>query len=108
MGLFRLLMFYVIGQLRGGDHAARWLGVKVGQDCRIYSRHFGSEPWLVTIGSRVTVTWGVLFVTHDGSTWLIRDDRGRRYRYARIEVGDDVFIGLNSILLPGVRVGNRV
>lgn len=101
-------MFYLIGQLRGRDNAARWLGVKVGTGCRIYTRNFGSEPWLITIGDRVTVTSGVQFLTHDGSTWLTRDAKGRRYRYARIQVGSDAFIGVNAILLPGVRVGSRV
>jgi acetyltransferase-like isoleucine patch superfamily enzyme len=95
-------------QLRGGVYATRRLGVKVGEGCRIYTHHFGTEPWLISIGDRVTVTAGVKFITHDGSTWLMRDEKGRRYRYARIEVGNDVFIGLDSILMPGVRIGSRV
>jgi acetyltransferase-like isoleucine patch superfamily enzyme len=96
-----------IQRTRGGTGVARAMGVKVGEGCRIYTRNFNGEPWLVTIGDRVTVTAGVSFITHDGATWLIRDDKGRRYRFAPIEVGNDVFIGLNSILLPGVKVGDR-
>jgi len=102
------LGWFVWKQLRGGAYASRRLGVKVGEDCRIYTHHFGTEPWLVSIGDRVTVTSGVKFITHDGSTWLMRDEKGRRFRYAPIEIGHDVFIGVNSILLPGVRIGNRV
>jgi tetrahydrodipicolinate N-succinyltransferase len=56
----------------------------------------------------VTVTSGVQFITHDGATWLLRDEKGRRHRLAPIEIGNDVFIGVNSIILPGVRIGNRV
>lgn len=91
-----------------GVLAARRLGVRVGAGCRIYSRMFGSEPWLIEIGDSVTVTSGVRFLTHDGSGWLVRDDRGRRYRYGRIVVGNRVFIGVNSIIMPGVRIGDRV
>ncbi|MBL9202945.1 MAG: acyltransferase [Opitutaceae bacterium] len=69
---------------------------------------FGTEPWLVTIGDHVTIAGGVSFLTHDGATWLARDGAGRRFRYARIEVGSRVFIGANAVLLPGVRVGSRV
>jgi acetyltransferase-like isoleucine patch superfamily enzyme len=98
----------IIASLIGGDRASRWLGVKVGQGCRICPCNFGTEPWLVSIGDRVTVAPGVAFLTHDGSTWLFRDARGRRYKYARIDVGSDVFIGLNAILMPGVKVGSRV
>jgi acetyltransferase-like isoleucine patch superfamily enzyme len=95
-----------IQHTRGSVAVARAMGVNIGEGCRIYTRNFG-DAWLVTIGNRVTVTAGVMFITHDGSTWLIRDEKGRRYRFAPIEVGDDVFIGVNAILLPGVRVGNR-
>lgn len=95
--------------LRGGVKNARRLGVTVGRDCRIYTSKFGTEPFLITIGDRVTVTSGVVFLTHDGSTWLVRDESGHRYqRYAPISIGNDVFVGVNSIIMPGVNIGNRV
>lgn len=106
--LYRVFVFNFIRWSRGGPAAARYLGVTVGEGCRIYSKSFGSEPWLVRIGDRVTVTAGVVFITHDGSGWLVRDEKGRRFRYAPVWIGDDVFIGVNSILMPGVRIGNRV
>lgn len=95
-------------RLLGGVRVTRWMGVSVGSGCRIYTGNFGSEPWLIEIGDRVTVTGGVSFITHDGATWLARDERGRRYHYARIRVGSDVFIGLNAIIMPGVDIGDRV
>ncbi len=102
------LVWRVCAKMFGGDRASRLIGVQVGQGCRICPCGFGSEPWLISMGDRVTVAPGVSFVTHDGSTWLFRDARGRRFRYARIHVGNDVFIGVNAILMPGVRLGNRV
>lgn len=102
------IKFESIRFFRGGVAAARYIGVGVGKECRILTRNFDTEPWLVSIGDRVTVTDGVTFLTHDGSTWLIRDQQGRRFRYARILIGDDVFIGMNTILLPGVQIGSRV
>jgi acetyltransferase-like isoleucine patch superfamily enzyme len=91
----------------GGARAARRTGAVIGEGCRILSFRVSGEPWLVTVGDRVTITQGVHLVTHDGSGWLVRDDRGRRLRYAGIAIGDDVFIGVGSILLPGVRIGDR-
>src|SRR5579871_4043371 len=40
----------------------RRLGVSIGSDCDILTsiQHFGTEPWLIALGSRVTVTEGVL------------------------------------------------
>jgi acetyltransferase-like isoleucine patch superfamily enzyme len=98
----------VLYALKGSIYAARARGVKVGEGCRLYSLNFGGEPWLISIGDRVTITGGVQFVTHDGASWLLRDGKGRRHRYAPIEIGSDVFIGASSIILPGVSIGNRV
>lgn len=106
--MLNTLLWYVLKRVSGGDRATRWLGVKVGNGCRIYTHHFGTEPWLISIGDRVTVTAGVKFLTHDGTTWLMRDEKGRRYRYAPIQVGSDVFIGVDALIMPGVRIGNRV
>ncbi len=108
VSLARHVRFELTRLLGGGTAAARQLGVRVGEGCRIYSRNFGSEPWLIEIGDRVTITGGVNIITHDGSGWLIRDEAGRRFRYARVRIGSDVFIGVGSILLPGVSIGDRV
>lgn len=104
MGKFKFLL---LERILGKVNALRRLGVKIGEGCRIYSDYFGTEPWLVSVGNRVTLATGVKFITHDGATWLVRDGKGRRYRYAPITIADDVFVGENSILLAGVSVGNR-
>ena len=100
------LLFY--RHLFGLIAYARRTGVKVGSNCRIYTTNFGSEPFLITIGNHVTITAGVTFITHDGSGWLFRDEKGRRYFYAPIEIGNNVFIGVNSIILPGVKIESNV
>jgi acetyltransferase-like isoleucine patch superfamily enzyme len=82
--------------------------VTIGRECRILEFIDATEPWTVSIGDRVTVTAGVRFITHDGSGYHVRDERGRRYRYAGIDVGSDVFIGAGTIILPGVRIGDGV
>ncbi|MDT9593573.1 acyltransferase [Nocardioides zeae] len=98
----------LITRTKGHEEAARALGVSIGTGCRILSPVATTEPWLVRIGDRVTVSSGVRLVTHDGSGWLVRDHRGRRYRYAPISIGDDVFIGAGATILPGVKIGDRV
>ncbi|WP_437395702.1 acyltransferase [Flagellimonas lutimaris] len=87
---------------------ARHLGVEVGENCRIISSpKFGSEPWLIKIGNKVTITSGVRIITHDGATWLVEDEKGRREFFARVEIGNNVFVGLNSIIMPGVKIENN-
>lgn len=94
--------------LKGGVNYAKYKGVTVGQNCRIYTTTFGTEPFLISIGDNVTITSGVKFITHDGSTILMRDKKGRRFFYAPIEIGNNVFIGTNSIIMPGVKIEDRV
>jgi hypothetical protein len=102
-------MFLRLLALLGKNESyARRLGVTVGTGCRILTRYFGSEPFLIEIGDRVTLSRDVMFLNHDGSTWLMRDERGRRQQFGRIRVGSDVFIGARTILLPGVEIGDRV
>lgn len=105
--LWKAVVVRLIVIRRGGAAAARWMGVQVGEDSRILSHLFGSEPWLVSIGDRVTLSSGVRILTHDGVGWLFRNSDGRRYRYARVSIGDDVFVGIGSIIMPGVRIGDR-
>ena len=51
---------------------------------------------------------GVRFITHDGGTLLFRDRVPDLEITKPIKVGDNVYIGNNVILLPGVTVGNNV
>lgn len=91
-----------------GVDYARWKGVKVGSNCRILIRSFGSEPFLIEIGNDVTLSSNVRLITHDGATWLIRDESGRRFHYAPIKIGSSVFVGAGSIVMPGVEIGSNV
>lgn len=106
-GLSARLRYRFIKSLRGATAASRAFGVTIGEDCRILSNIVTTEPWLIEVGDRVTVSTSVRFVTHDGTGWLVRDDRGRRYRYAPIKVGSDVFIGVGATVMPGVEIGDR-
>lgn len=107
--LLRKFIDFAVYFIEGSVKYARRKGVTVGNDCRIYIKEWGSEPFLITIGDRVTITSGVRLVTHDGSTWLVRDENNNRYqKYAPITIGSNVFIGLNSIVMPGVTIGDNV
>lgn len=106
--IYRVLVTLIKKILLSPVDYARNLGVTVGEDCRILISSFGSEPWLISIGNKVTITSGVKLLTHDGATWLINDSMGRREHFAKIDIGDDVFIGSNAIIMPGVKIDNYV
>lgn len=87
----------------------KYLGIKFGKDVRIlHFPRWGSEPFLIEIGDSVTITRGVSFVNHDGGVALFRKEHPNLNYYGRIKIGNNVFIGINSIILPGVTVGDNV
>lgn len=106
MADWNFLRYRLLKILKGDEYASRDAGVTIGVGCRIYSNLAASEPWLVSVGDRTTVSVGVTVLTHDGTGWLYSDDQGRRYRYAPVAIGDDCFIGARAMLMPGVRIGS--
>lgn len=86
---------------------ARDKGVKIGKDCWIATRYFGSEPYLVTIGNSVQITANVRFFTHGGG-WLLREEQPDFDCFGKINIGNNVYIGSCSLIMPGVSIGNNV
>ena len=81
-------------------------GVRIGEGCELYTTAFSTEPYLVELGNRVGISGGVQFLTHDASVWLIRPDRPNAQVLGPIRVGDNTYIGENSLILPGTTIGN--
>jgi len=89
---------------------ARSIGVRIGRGCHFYAADagmFGSDPYLITIGDNVHITRGVLFITHDGGTLILRREVPDLELTEPISIGSDVYIGVNAIILAGVTIGNR-
>lgn len=89
---------------------AKRIGVKIGNNCKLNgSPNWGSEPYLISLGDHTEVSFDCAFITHDGATWGFRNQE--RYkgviRFGRIRVGDNVFIGARSVILPGVTIGDN-
>ena len=79
-------------------------GVKIGDNVDIIDTlidwNFG---FLCSIGNNVTLT-GVRILTHDASTKKLLGYS----KIGKVEIGDNVFVGKGSIILPNVRIGNNV
>ncbi len=68
---------------------------------------FGSEPYLITLGNNVAIAAGARFITHDPVAWLMRDKYPDIDAVAPITVGDNVIVGTNAIILPGVTINGN-
>lgn len=79
-------------------------GATIGENVYIGTRKIDmGHAFLIEIGNRVTIS-DARILTHDGST---KRELGRS-RVGRVVIGDDVFVGADAILLPGVKVGSKV
>lgn len=63
-----------------------------------------SHCWLIEIGDNVTMAPRVHILCHDAST---KQFIGYT-KIGRVTIGDNVFIGADSVILPDVNVGNNV
>lgn len=96
--IFRLRADYTTEQLVE-------MGLKVGTN---FTRMHGSiiDPshcWLITIGNDVTLAPRVHILAHDASTC-------HHLGYAKIgcvDIGNIVFIGAESVILPGIKIGSN-
>jgi acetyltransferase-like isoleucine patch superfamily enzyme len=89
------------------EHYARRIGVTLGEGCRLINVDFSTEPYLITLGDRVSATQ-TRFETHDGGVWVFREEQPEIDVVKPITVGSNVFIGYGSIILPGVTIGDNV
>jgi co-chaperonin GroES (HSP10) len=80
---------------------------EAGQGCRLLDVDFSSEPYLITLGDRVSAT-RVRFETHDGGVWVARSAHPQIDMVKPIVVGSNVFLGYGAIIMPGVTIGDNV
>ena len=89
------------------EQIARKRGVVMGHDNFIASDFWSSEPYLIKVGSHCAITSGVKFFTHGGGR-IARSKYPKFDCFGRVEIGDYVYIGTNSLICQGVRIGNNV
>ena len=86
------------------DHL-RKVGVEIGKGTYIFSDGIETnESYLIKIGDNVLIAPNVMFTTHDASAckYLAYETD----IFGRITIGNNVFIGAGSIILPGVTIAD--
>jgi maltose O-acetyltransferase len=81
------------------------MGVKIGNNCKIMSEVMidYSHYWLINIGNNITLAPRVHILAHDAST---KNDLNYT-KIGLVEIGDNVFVGAGSIIMPGVTIGKN-
>ncbi len=79
-------------------------GAKIGKNFYYDSSYIdGSFRYLVEIGDNVTFTHASI-LAHDASSKIPLN----KTKIAKVKIGNNVFIGYGSIILPGVTIGSNV
>lgn len=82
-----------------------------GNNCYFQPINFGTEPHLIEFGDNVLVASGVRFVNHDIASFIfnsISEDGCFPTRVGKVIIGNNVFIGCNTIILYDVTIGDNV
>ncbi len=82
-------------------------GMKIGENCHFETMAFSTEPYLIEIGNNVAIAYGTNLVTHDGGIWCMRKEFNDGDIFGKIKIGNNVFIGMNCIILPNTIIGNN-
>ena len=88
-------------------------GIQVGKGTIFYGPETmqidRSRPYLLTIGEYCKITSGVTILTHDYSRSVLRRAYGEVIGEGRrTTIGNNVFIGMNAIILMGTQIGDNV
>ena len=90
----------------------RYEGFEIGEGTIFYSPQTividRQRPWMLKIGKYCKITSGVTILTHDYSRSVLRRTYGEIIGEAgQTVIGDNVFIGMNAIILMGTKIGNN-
>ena len=115
MFLFNKIKFLFIN--RNNKNKVRYLrkaGATIGEGTRLLCgvSSFGTEPYLISVGKDCLLTGGISIVTHDGGVSVLNNlnmfNEIKMDKVAPVEIGNNVFIGAKTIIMPGVKIGNNV
>jgi maltose O-acetyltransferase len=81
-------------------------GVKIGNSLFLGQGVYidGTYGYLIKIGDDVSITRNCCILAHDSSSKLVM----RNCKFGKVEIGNKVFVGANSTILPGVTIGDEV
>jgi acetyltransferase-like isoleucine patch superfamily enzyme len=82
----------------------RAAGLSIGKDCMIsWGAKLDVSGGRIIIGDRCTITHGCIILSHDrAKKRLDPQDKGQ----GTVRLGNDVFIGVNSVILRDVTIGD--
>ena len=108
---FRLVRLMLMGGRERADYFKKiHYFHEQGDGCYFQPYNFGTEPHLLSFGDNVCVATGVRFVNHDIVSFVFNymdKSLDLPTKVKPIRDGNNVFIGSDSTILPGVTIGDN-
>lgn len=82
------------------------MGMKIGENFKRLNNVIldPSHCWLIEIGNNVTLAPRVHILCHDASTKMFLGYT----KIGKVTIGNNVFVGAETVILPGVSIGSNV
>ncbi|MBR2339632.1 MAG: acyltransferase [Clostridia bacterium] len=114
--LKRMIRSLILREKADSDAYIKYLrkkGMRIGERTVVYEPRSVvidvTRPWMIEMGDDVKITHGVIILTHGFDWSVLKGAYGDVLGSSgKVTVGNNVFIGMNSIILKGVTVGNNV
>lgn len=80
-----------------------------GEGCYIPVHISKRESYLISLGNNVWLTHGTSLINHDASVQVVKKAKGIDWldKIEKIVIGDNVYVGNNAMILPGVTIGSN-
>lgn len=88
-------------------------GAEIGRNLVLHGdlATFGTEPYLIKVGDDCLFAWGVKLVTHDGGINVLsklgKFGGNKADKLGQIVIGNNVYLGMSSMVMPGVSIGDN-
>ena len=104
MADLKSILYRLRGEVTTQELIAR--GLTVGKNFKRLNNVIidDAHTWLITLGDDVTLAPRVHILAHDAST----KNALNKTRIGLVNIGNNVFIGAGTIVLPGVTIGDNV
>lgn len=106
--MLKLFFEMIRRRFESPEQYARRIGVKVGMGCKINTKMYSTEPYLIEIGDNVRIAPDTAFYTH-GGIWSLRMifKDPQLDHFGKIKVGNNTYIGERCMIMPGVSIGEN-
>jgi len=106
--IIKKLYDYISGYLRIKYLSA--YGIKIGRDTFISPKAYfdKAKPNMISVGDNCMITRGCMILCHSDAKMGGKRKLWGNREYGKVKIGNNVFLGVDTVVMPGVTIGDNV